>query len=64
MRKIFHPPIASLEFTRRDGFVGHNDNLPLPKPLVTPPNRVDAAGNILPNRIRRYSFADEYSYRI
>jgi hypothetical protein len=26
--------------------------------------RVDKDGNILPNNIRRYSFEDEYSYRV
>jgi hypothetical protein len=63
LRKYFHPPSYGMAFTRRNFFTGHNDNLPLPKPQ-SPPYREDKDGNILPTRIRRYSFADEYTFRI
>jgi hypothetical protein len=45
-------------------FKGHFYNLPKPGSMDGEPYIRDRDGNILPTQIRRYSFADEYTYRI
>jgi hypothetical protein len=54
-------------FSYMASFPGHNHGLPIPdylKDQGTLGARVDKDGNILPNNIRRYSFEDEYTYRV
>jgi hypothetical protein len=65
MRKIFYPANAPFYFTYNAQFLGHNYGLPIenPKDRETP-LIFDKDGNALPTRIRRYAYADEYTYRI
>lgn len=66
LRKIFQFPDASLVFTWLGSFAGDMFGLQknLPGTMGLPGARTDKDGNILPNAIRRYSFEDEYTYRI
>ena len=62
-RKQFHDPYAGLSFARLDYAVGDNLGLPLKNQTMFGID-TDKDGNPLPRAIRRYSFADEYTYRI
>ena len=67
LRKQFQFPDASLVFTWMGSFPGHNNGLPLGDGAEGNQNlgaRQDKDGNILPNNIRKYYFADEYAYRV
>ena len=55
--------MAGMGFTRLDMAVGDNLGLPVknsPKLGI----EIDKDGNPLPRQVRRYSFADEYTFRI
>jgi len=54
-----------MTFTRVASGVGNNAGLPKTKRMIDEdPIRFDAKGNPMPTAVRRYPFADEYTYRI
>jgi hypothetical protein len=62
-RKVFYHPYAGLNFTRMDYSIGDNLGIPyMDRPMYGIDK--DKDGNPLPRAIRRYSFADEYTFRI
>jgi hypothetical protein len=63
LRKQFYDPQAGLAFARIDYAVGDNLGLPLKNQNMFGID-TDSDGNPLPRAIKRYSFADEYTYRI
>ena len=63
MRKVFYHPLAGMTFTRLDYAIGDNMGLPV-KNSKKFGFDVDKEGNPLPRQIKRYSFADEYTFRI
>jgi hypothetical protein len=64
MRKVFFAPTAQFQFYRINPFEGHNYGLPPRKVDREPYLKFDKDGNALPTNVRRYPFADEYTYRI
>ena len=67
LRRAFQFPDASLVFTHFPSFLGHNQGIPVTETLKRKElfnGRFDKDGNFLPNNIRRYSFEDEYTYRV
>lgn len=67
LRRAFQFPDASLVFTVFPSFPGHNQGLPIDESFKANNifnGRFDKDNNFLPNNIRRYSFEDEYTYRV
>ena len=65
MRKIFYPASFGFQLFRINPFEdGYNNDLPKSRIDRDPVLRFDKDGNALPSTIRRYPFADEYTYRI
>jgi hypothetical protein len=64
MRKIFFSPEVQFQFFRMNPFEGHGYGLPPSKVTREPVLKFDKDGNALPTVVRRYPYADEYTYRI
>lgn len=66
LRKQFHPAHAQFVFKYLNSFKGHNYMKPHSFKMDEALNkyRFDPEGNVLPTNIRRYPFADEYTFRI
>ncbi len=67
LRRTFQFHDASMVFSYMSSFPGHNNGLPIDNFVIengTLGARFDKDGNVLPNNIRRYSFEDEYTYRV
>jgi len=65
-RKKFNVPDAGMQFKflALDA-AGHNFGMiKSRRAQITEPFRLDKNGNPIPHHVRRYPFADEYTYRI
>lgn len=64
-RKIFHHPTNTLTYLWNNKWLGNNMGLLNPyEETYRDPYELDSQGHVLPTNIRRYDFADEYSFRI